>query len=292
MLKRKIATFVPENRKRVMKRHITHYIFLTFLALTAALTSGCSSSTKWNDLEFYQVEKLEQLTETLPEEDEPDDYQPLHDNKNREMDVKVDMQFMRSDNDANENVCRLINEQLIEILLKQPSDSTTIDEAVEQYIEDVKAEFRNDDVAQTYYEHLTGRAEYGFENVINYRLIEEVFTGGAHPSTITTILRFNAMTGEFIALDNVFPTSNHAALKDMLLDKLMKDNGVQTLEGLQEKGILEMMDMFVSTNFALRKDSIEFHYNEYDIAPYAYGPSTICLSYDDVQELLGVAYEK
>lgn len=292
MLKRKIATFVPENRKRVMKRHITYYIFLTFLTLTAALTSGCSSSTKWNDLEFYQVEKLEQLTETLPEEDEPDDYQPLHDNKKREMDVKVDMQFMRSDNDANENVCKLINEQLIEILLKQPSDSTTIDEAVEQYIEDVKAEFHNDNVAQTYYEHLTGHAEYGFENVINYRLVEEVFTGGAHPSTITTILRFNAMTGEFIALDNVFPTSNHAALKDMLLDKLMKDNGVQTLEGLQEKGILEMMDMFVSTNFALKKDSIEFHYNEYDIAPYAYGPSTICLSYDDVQELLGVAYEK
>lgn len=291
MLKRKIVTFAPEFEKRAMKRNIIYYIFIYLCASMTMGAASCSSSTKWNDVEFYQVEKMEQLTETPVEEEKDSNFTALHENHNRELDVKVDLQFMKTDNDSNKNVCNLINAQLIEIVLKQSSDSLTIDEAVERYIEDVKTEFRRDNIAQAYYDHLTGRAEYGFENVINYRLVEEVFMGGAHPCTITTILRFNAMTGEFIALDNVFPLANQTVLKEMLLDKLMKNNGAQTMEELHTKGLLEMMEMFVSTNFALKEDSIEFYYNEYDIAPYAYGPTTISLSYDDVKPIIGITYE-
>ena len=277
------------NLKKEMKKYI-NYAYFIMMAAVAELGSGCSASTKWNDLEFYQVEKLEQLTEEAKETDEENDYAPLRGDKPRELDVKVDMQFLKSDKETNEQVCQQINSQLIELLLKQSSE-LSIDEAIQQYMDDVKSEFRND-IAHAYYDHLTGRAEYGIENVINYRLTEDVYTGGAHPCTITTILRFNAMTGEFIALDNVFPIANQNMLKEKLLDKLMANNGVQTMEELHEKGYLELMDMFVSTNFALRKDSIEFYYNEYDIAPYAYGASTICLSYQDVQDLLSTTYEQ
>jgi hypothetical protein len=294
MLSRKIATFAPENRKRTTKSDMAHYTNLFLGAFFLLLVMSCSSSTKWNDLEFYNVEKLEQLTEAPIKEDEEEDeedFAPIRENSNREMDVKVDMQFIKSDNEANENVCNLINGQLIEILLKQSSD-LSIDEAVEHYIEDVKAEFHGDEVANVYYDHLTGRAEYGKKNVLNYRMVEEVFTGGAHPCTITTILRFDAMTGEYISLDQVFPTSNQMTLRNMLLDKLMKDNDVQTIDELHEKGFLEMIDMFVSSNFALREDSIEFYYNEYDIAPYAYGPSTICLGYEEVKPIISTTFEK
>ncbi|MBQ3925407.1 MAG: DUF3298 domain-containing protein, partial [Bacteroidaceae bacterium] len=198
---------------------------------------------------------------------------------------KVDMQFLKSDNMANERVCKLINDQLVEILLKQSSE-LTVDEAVAQYIEDVKKEFHGDEVASIYYDHLTGRAEYGRENIINYRLVEDVFMGGAHPCTITTILRFNAMTGEFIALENLFPYPQQKKLQEQLLEKLMKMNQARSLEDLHKRGILEMSDMFISNNFALREDSIEFYYNEYDIAPYAYGAFSICLSYEEVQKLM------
>lgn len=293
MLNGKIATFVPEFAETTMKRHISHYINLFLGALFSLFAAGCNSSQKWNDVEFYNVEKMEQLTEspTVGEEEEDDTWAPLHGKENREMDVKVDMQFMKSSNDLNEKVCQLMNSHLIEILLKQSSE-LTVDEAVAQYIEDVKSEFHSDEVANIYHEYLKGRAEYGKENVINYRLEEDSFRGGAHPCTITTILRFNTITGDFISLEQVFPTINQPQLQEILLAKLMKDNGVQSVEGLHEKGILEMTDMFVSTNFALREDSIEFHYNEYDIAPYAYGAFTICLSYEEVKDLLGVTWEK
>ena len=270
-----------------MKRYITHDIFVFLGALISLILIGCNSSTQWNDLEFYNVEKLEQLTESPIEtnEEDSDAFAQLHKKENREMDVKVDMQFLKSDNMANERVCKLINDQLVEILLKQSSE-LTVDEAVAQYIEDVKKEFHGDEVASIYYDHLTGRAEYGRENIINYRLVEDVFMGGAHPCTITTILRFNAMTGEFIALENLFPYPQQQELQELLLEKLMKMNQARSLEDLHKRGILEMLDMFISNNFALREDSIEFYYNEYDIAPYAYGAFSICLSYEEVQELM------
>ena len=161
-----------------------------------------------------------------------------------------------------------------------------------QYIEAAKEEFHSDNIANIYYDHLKGSAEHGMKGVINYRLVEDTFMGGAHPCQLTTILRFNTQTGEFIPLDEVFSTIHQHALQDTLLHKLMADNGVRTLQGLQKKGFLEMSDMFVSHNFALRDDSIEFYYNEYDIAPYAYGPTTICLSYDQVKDIVNEKYKK
>lgn len=279
------CTFAADFGKRRMKRHRI-YCKDGFLGVFFVVwLTACQSSTRWNNLEFYNVEKLEQLSEKPVATDDEDTvgFGQLHEQKNREMDVKVDMQFMTSENDANERVCRLINSHLVELLLNQSSEMD-VDEAVAQYIEDVKAEFHSDEVTEVYYDHLTGRAEYGMENIINYRLKEEVFTGGAHPCTITTILRFNAMTGEFIALDNIF--LNQERLKELLLARLMENQQVKTLDELRKKGFLEMTDFFVSSNFALREDSIEFHYNEYDIAPYAYGASTICLSYEEAQEVM------
>lgn len=276
-----------------MKRHITYCIYLFLGTVLTSLAIGCNPNTNWNNIEFYNVEKMEQLTEKpIESETEEDsvDFGLLHEAGNRELDVKVDMQFLKTENVANEKVCNLINEHLIELLLKQ-SSQLSIDEAVEQYIEDVKADFRSDEIGNAYHEHLTGRAEYGMENVINYRLLEEVFTGGAHPSQQTTILRFNAQTGEFITLDQVFPTLNQSLLQERLLVKLMKDQNVHSMEELHKKGILEMSNMFISNNFALRDDSIEFYYNEYDIAPYASGANTICLSYDDVKDIISTTWE-
>lgn len=290
--KEKNRNFAPDFEIWTMKRHIILYIELFLGTCFALLFIGCTSNKEWQNIEFYNVEKMEQLTEKpLDDEEDSVGLGQLHDaNESREMDVKVDMQFMKSENVANEKVCNLINGQLIELLLKQSSE-LSIDEAIAQYIEDVKTEFHGDEVANVYHDHLTGRAEYGIENVINYRLLEDVFTGGAHPCKLTTILRFNTQTGEFITLDNVFPTINRPQLQDILLEKLMKDQNVHSLDELHQKGILEMTDIFISNNFALREDSIEFHYNEYDIAPYAYGACTICVSYEDVKDIISTTWE-
>ena len=274
-----------------MKRHIAHYIYL-FLGISFTIFwMACDSNKDWQNIEFYNVKKMEKLTEKpLDNEEDSTGFESLHKTGEREMDVKVDMQFMKAENVSSEKVCNLINGHLIELLLNQSSNQG-IDDAIAQYMEDVKSEFHDDDVANVYHDHLTGRAEYGMENVINYRMLEDVFTGGAHPCKMTTILRFDTQTGDFITLNQVFPTVNQPRLQCILLTKLMKDLNAHSMEELHQKGILEMTDMFVSSNFALREDSIEFYYNEYDIAPYASGACTICVSYEDVKDVISAKWE-
>ncbi len=292
MLNGKISTFVANLTESIMKNLHKHDIFGWCGTLVALLLIACQPSGPKDELEFYAVEAQEHQTEPpLELTGEDDEFALLHPQEERELDVKIDMEFVRSDNEQKAKVCQLINDQLIELLLKQSSDQTA-EEAMAQYITAAKEEFHGDNIANIYQDHLTGRAERGMKDIINYRLMEETFMGGAHPSRLTTILRFNAQTGEFIPLDAVFPTINQRELQNLLLRKLMTDNNVFTMEGLNEKGYLEMSDFFVSKNFALRADSIEFYYNEYDIAPYAYGPTTICLSYEQVKNIVSTAFKQ
>ena len=69
----------------------------TFFAL---LATACTSNKEWQNIEFYNVEKMEQLTEKpLHVEEDSAGLGQLHnDDESREMDVKVDMQFMKSEN--------------------------------------------------------------------------------------------------------------------------------------------------------------------------------------------------
>lgn len=273
-----------------MKRGLSHYALSYLLLLILSLATSCVADTKWNEIEFYEVSKSKHFTEKNVS-NEDDEFAALHSDGERLFDTQVRMQFMQSNNGISEDVCRRINALLIEKLLGL-SGEYRADEAVEAYIEEKETQFHRDRLVREYVDQTVGEAEYGFENVINYRLVQNVFAGGAHPSTTTTVLRFNAMTGDFISLDNVFPVSSHDALIRLLTARLMQMNGVGTMEGLRKKGYLEDSEMFVTTNFALRKDSIEFYYNEYEIAPYAYGPSTICLDYATVEQLMNTIEER
>lgn len=264
---------------------IKKVVSVCLISIFMLLAFSCTTGNKWNDIEFYDIDKVEQLSEK-PIIDKNNEFVLLDDTtEDRTMDVRVDMQFVKSGNVENEKVVKLINDLLVELVLKQSSEMS-VDEAIEQYIAEKKKEFHDDELAPTLYDHLKGRAEYGKDDVINYRVIEDFYEGGAHPTQQVTIYRFDASTGEFLSLESFFPDSSRNALKQKLTERLMQYCNVKTLEELQSIGYLEMMDMFISPNFAMREDSIEFYYNQYDIAPYAAGPSIICLGYDEVKELM------
>lgn len=271
-----------------MKNSIMLYKFLGLSALIAAIAIACNPYQKWNSLEFYSVEKSDAYS--LPVSQDTDkDFSALHETNMREMDVKVDMQFVKSANIANDIICQHINSQILDLLLKQPS-STSIEEAIENFIADEKKDFASDPMTMTYYDHITSYGEYGMNGIINYWHTQEVFTGGAHPSTTTTILRFATETGQFVSFDQVFPLTSNKRLKEVLLGKLMQLNNVSTLDELNALGYLEMMDMFASKNFSLEADSVIFYYNEYDIAPYAFGPCQLAISYDELQDIINPAF--
>ena len=131
-----------------------------------------------------------------------------------------------------------------------------------------------------------GRTVEGYKGYISYIMTCEEYYGGAHPTTFNTIACFDPATGAEITLKDIFKEGYEETLCTMLIDKLMKDNNVSTIDELCNKGYSLDIDFFITNNFILAQDSITFLYNRYEIAPYAMGDILISLDYKTLKEIL------
>ena len=130
-----------------------------------------------------------------------------------------------------------------------------------------------------------GRTVEGYKGYISYIMTCEEYYGGAHPTTFNTIACFDPATGTEITLNDIFTEGYEEPLLEMLTRKLMEDEGVSTVEGLQEKGYFGE-EMFITNNFIVGDDSLTFLYNRYEIAPYAMGDRLISLDYETLKEIM------
>ena len=138
----------------------------------------------------------------------------------------------------------------------------------------------------SYYNNIEAQPLTDNPKVLVYYINSNSYTGGAHGIYNIDYLNFDPESGHLITLNDVFKEGYKSQLNEMLLAKFMKDQGVATLEQLQEKAYLQDTDMYPSENFRLGKDSITFFYNVYEIAPYSSGTTEITLSYDELKEIL------
>jgi len=99
-------------------------------------------------------------------------------------------------------------------------------------------------------------------------------------------LNLDLRTGKQILLKDIIAQGKDAALTDLLWKQLMADQGVSSLESLNEMGYGTLGDLYPTDNFGISERGITFLYNEYEIAPYAMGPIQITLSFDSLAPIL------
>ena len=131
-----------------------------------------------------------------------------------------------------------------------------------------------------------GRTVEGYKGYVSYIMTCETYFGGAHPTTVNTIACFDPVTGAEITLKNIFKEGYEETLCTMLIDKLLKDNNVSTIEELCERGYSLDIDFFITNNFILGNNNMTFLYNRYEIAPYALGDIYISLDYETLKEIM------
>lgn len=249
------------------------------ICVVLAMATSCANNDKWNDIHVVKVtaqaqaEKKQQIHELGDTT-----YTPSYD-------ITVDMEFMDTTYAINLEACKKINAQLIKEFL-DIDDVQNGDKAVKLFIERLQNHYEQDEMSPEIYDHLTGKAVFGRDGILNYILNEDYYGGGAHPTSVTNIICFSTETGNKISLYDVFTDTCKISLCEALTDKLMQNVGVNSLDSLHSLGYLDMLDMFVSENFSLAKDSIHFFYNQYDIAPYSVGTTTLSFSYEELKNYL------
>lgn len=141
--------------------------------------------------------------------------------------------------------------------------------------------------SQTY--SLVTFVEEGHGGTINASANWFVDMGGAHPNQWSRWMNFDFETGRLLTKEDVFLPSAQADIETLLFDNLMLQVGAQfpdetlsTLEDLQQKGFLQMTNMYIPDNFLLSKKGVLFLFNRYDIAPYSAGEIVIEVPYEDI----------
>ena len=119
------------------------------------------------------------------------------------------------------------------------------------------------------------------------------YSGGAHPNEWGKWMNFSKTSGALLTYNDIFMTSSEKVISKMLLDKLIeyisdkyKDEKVNGINDLNNLGILNESDMYISDNFLVGKDEVSFLYNKYDIAPYSVGSIILSLPYSEVKDYM------
>ena len=112
------------------------------------------------------------------------------------------------------------------------------------------------------------------------------YTGGAHGGTFITCRNYRLEDGSVVTLDNYFKPGYESKLIPVLDQLLLEYAECSSRDELDEHGYFSNEPMFVPENFEIREDTIDFIFNQYDIAPYATGITTLSVPTDIIRDII------
>lgn len=180
-------------------------------------------------------------------------------------------------------------------------DTADVRSAIISFVDSVIKVFKNDNDEQIEYaregdyEPMEVNYEYIINTNITYGNNRDIighfinfyqYTGGAHGGTFITCRNYRLKDGSLVTLDNYFKPGYEERLIPVLDSLLLKEAGCTSREELDEFGYFSNEPMFVPDNFEIRQDTIAFIFNQYDIAPYSTGITTLMVPEKDIRNII------
>ena len=137
------------------------------------------------------------------------------------------------------------------------------------------------------YDNKLRLAEGTLKGVIGYEGALTTFQGGAHGGYSLMLMNFRSSDGHLIKASDVLDTTKEDQLLKLIRNQMCKDFDCKSVEELQDKhGLLMLGDVYVSDfNFLLLQDGVRFHYDPYDIGPWAAGEVNVAIPYSSLGNL-------
>ena len=123
-------------------------------------------------------------------------------------------------------------------------------------------------------------------NTLCCRIYRRSYEGDVHGCESTFYLTFDNNNGRLLLLDDIFAEGYYETLCNLLAGAFAKKFGVGNFDEVRGLGYFEDMDIYPSNNFVLSEDSMLFHYNSSEIAPYALGETSVKLGYDELEKIM------
>ena len=127
------------------------------------------------------------------------------------------------------------------------------------------------------------------EEMVTYQITSSSYLGGAHPITTIRPFTYDFETGRVLTLDNMFTPEGRDSIMPVIVSALARQLDVP-VSGLDRAGIFTSQLTYPGQPY-ISNNVLYFHYNPYDIAPYAAGMIDVAVYPYEVERFLapGVA---
>ena len=231
--------------------------------------SGSTPYSEGSDIAYSYSYSMEYLTGGLPQE--------VVDRINATI-IRRDILFAEEDSDIGSDVraaCRLWEERGIAGYLSDAGEMMDEFDGEDSYMFNWESGI---DGSFLPYDKSRG--------LLTYRCCSNDYMGGAHGMYGENYTVFDTETGAVVTEEDLFDGDWEDALDDLLADRALEDYAK-----LAEEEDVDMDDIFFASpypngNFSVEKDGITWHYNPYDIAPFAFGVIEITLGWKELAPLM------
>lgn len=248
---------------------------IVFVILTAFICSSCSCYK--TDKADFKVVNLEKDYGNCDSNDSPC--------------VQINIQYPEIKDAPADSVKNKINNVIRNYSLQTISEGKKV-ETFDSLADDLITSFKEqrqkfpESPARWYFDRETS-VVFNNKFVFSIEAAESSFLGGAHPNTFKVYYNFNLKTGAQFKLTDLFLSDSLKKLTKIAESVFRKDRKMNNGETYKEAGYWFKDDQFsLNDNFAVTEDGILFYYNDYEIAPYVYGPTKLLIPYNRIKEMI------
>lgn len=183
---------------------------------------------------------------------------------------------------------RAFNSDVCSFLFNADGDDPSVSQAARMAVGRKVAEFRSDTrerlamedaLAFDYDYHVTARAESRDDaGIVNLYTTVYTFQGGAHGGTFCSCRNYDMKDGHLVRLEDIMPAGYEKGMVESLRQALLKETGCPSWDRLGEYGYFPDVEMYIPEHYAIGADSVSFIFNQYEIAPYSTGITTLTVS--------------
>lgn len=137
-----------------------------------------------------------------------------------------------------------------------------------------------------WFKNVTSQVWVNTPRVMTLATAVDEFTGGAHGIHYTVLSNFDVAMKKKIELEDIVRKEKLADLTKLAEKHFRKNENLSDTASLQKKFFFENGIFAINDNFALTNSGLIFFYNEYEIRPYADGPTLLKIPYSDIASIL------
>lgn len=128
---------------------------------------------------------------------------------------------------------------------------------------------------------------YNSNNIISFEYSEYYYLGGAHPNSIVLYKSINLNNEKQISINDIFTDTDFTKLNSIAENIFRKKWKLKKDDDLEKAGFwFENNQFTLNDNFAITKDGLIFYYNNYEIAPYIFGPTKLFIPFSEIKILI------